>query len=286
MTFATATCPLCGATARASFVAFEELEFVQCAGCTVVYKAREKAGLLPADFYEQRYFHGRKSGRDQRFRHRSRKAASWIRDALECLPASGAPRILDVGCSLGYVIEGARSLGLAGAGVDVSAYAVQVCRDRGYEARVGTVDALPYDAGAFEVVVLKHVLEHTITPRQALAEVRRVLSPHGVALIAVPDVRYWKGAARRRTYRYYRPDDLGAQHHVYYSRQTLARLLETSGFRVRFWSKAIHRPRRASLSPAHWCWEWGRFAALSAWVALARALRLQREVYLLACRGE
>lgn len=285
------TCPLCAATDRSTYISFEQLEFVQCGGCSVVYKSREQAGVLPADFYERSYFHGRKSGREKHFQHRARKAASWVSDAVECLDPAVArsgqgARLLDVGCSLGYVLEGARRLGLSSAGVDVSAYAVNVCTERGYEARVGTTDALPYEAERFDVVVLKHVLEHTPTPKGALRELRRVLSPHGVVLIAVPDVRYWKGDRRRSSYRYYRPDDLGAQHFVYYSAATLARLLTENGFRVRFSSKAVYRAGRAARSLLHATWEALRYAALFSWVAVARALRLQREVYMLASKTD
>jgi 2-polyprenyl-3-methyl-5-hydroxy-6-metoxy-1,4-benzoquinol methylase len=282
-------CPVCGSAPRSTYVSFPQLEFVQCSTCLVVYKSREQVGVLAADFYEQSYFHGRKSGREKRFGHRARKAASWVADAVECLdpkvvPSQRGARLLDVGCSLGYVLEGAQRLGLSSAGVDVSAYAVGVCNERGYEARVGTADALPYEAGRFDIVVLKHVLEHTATPRQALCELRRVLTSHGVVLIAVPDVRYWKGRRQRATYRYYRPDDLGAQHFVYYSAATLSRLLSENGFQVRHVSKAVYRARRAAKSVFHWAWERARHAALSAWVGVARALCLQREVYLLASK--
>ena len=45
------------------------------------------------------------------------------------------------------------------------------------------------------------------------------------ATVAVPDLEYWKGLYRRESYRYFRPDDLGQQHYVYYRRSSLAKLL-------------------------------------------------------------
>lgn len=280
-----ASCPVCNGSERSTYVAFPELEFVECGACRVVYKSRERADVRSADFYEQGYFEGRKSGREKRFEHRARKAASWVSDAEECLkPGAASPRLLDVGCSLGYVLEGARRLGMSSAGVDISTFAVKVCNERGYEARVGTVDELPYERERFDIVVLKHVLEHTPSPKTALAELRRVLSANGVVLIAVPDARYWKGIWRRTTYRYYRPDDLGAQHYVYYTASTLERLLRENGFQVRFASKAVYRTSRAAKSLLHSLWERTRYAALSLWVGVGRALRLQREVYMLASK--
>ena len=271
-------CPVCDGTDRSTYVAFDALEFVQCRGCDTVYKSREVPNALPPDFYERGYFEGRKSGREKRFAHRSRKAASWVSDAADLLP-DGKGRLLDVGCSLGYVLEGARREGLTSAGVDVSAHAVSVCVGRGYEAKVGTIDAIPYEDAAFDVVVLKHVLEHTPTPKGALAEVKRVLGPSGVVLVALPDVHYWKGDRQRETYRYYRPDDLGTQHFVYYSTASLTRLLTDAGFHVRSTSKAVFRRRRWVV------WEAVRFAALSVWAFLGRTTKLQQELYVIATRG-
>ena len=272
-------CPICDGAAHEPFVEFDALAFVRCAGCGAVFKRFEREGLRPEGFYEQGYFHGRKSGRDKRFAHRVRKAKDWIRTALEV--RAGARSLLDVGCSFGYVIEAAKRLGLEAAGADVSKYAVEVCQSRGLRAEVGTLEQLPYADGEFDVVVMKHVLEHTPHPKAALAELKRVLAPGGVTLIAVPNLTYWKGLKRRRTYRYFRPDDLGQQHYVYYTAESLERLLSQSGFTPVVRSKAFFR--RALWKSAWWrrLWEPLRFAAISMAMGLAR-LGLQRELFLIA----
>lgn len=270
-------CPVCDGTVSEPFVAFEQLTFVRCPVCGTVYKRFEAPQLRAADFYEQGYFHGRKSGRDQRFEHRVRKAMDWIRCALELEP--GARTLLDVGCSFGYVIEAGRRLGLTAAGTDVSKYAVEICRQRGLRAEAGTLEKLPFGDGELDVVVMKHVLEHTPDPKAALAETRRVLSPGGVALIAVPNLRYWKGQRRRSTYRFFRPDDLGAQHYVYYTDDSLCRLLAGSGFEPIIRSKAFFRRRLASSSWWRRLFEPLRFAVLKTLMAVTG---LRRELFVLA----
>lgn len=276
-----ATCPVCGGPSQEPFVAFPELAFVRCPGCQTVYKSFEAPQVRPADFYEAAYFHGRKSGRDRRFDHRAKKAMRWIVAAQQHVAATS---VLDVGCSLGYVIEGGVRLGLRAAGMDISEYAVKVCRERGYEARVGTLEQVPFEDGAFDVVVMKHVLEHTPTPARALAEIRRVLSPGGVVLIAVPDVGYWKSLLRRRTYRSFRPDDLGQQHYVYYSLDPLTRLLASSGFEVRATSKGMFRAAEARRSVGHRAYELARSAVLRLGFGLVAALHLRRELFVIAAR--
>lgn len=261
------SCPVCASPGRSDWVRFELLAFVRCDGCGAVYKSFEREDLRPPEFYEKAYFHGRKSGRDRRFEHRVRKAMRWLKAVL----SFGAARsLLDVGCSFGYVIEAGKRLGLASAGTDYSQYAVQVCRERGYRAEQGSVDALPFADAEFDLVVLKHVVEHTPDPKKAMSELRRVLTPRGLALIAVPDLAYWKGQRQRRTYRYFRPDDLGQQHYVYYDDGAMRRLLETNGFEILADSKAVGS---ALVKPL-----------LAAWVAIAKATRMRRELFFIVRR--
>jgi 2-polyprenyl-3-methyl-5-hydroxy-6-metoxy-1,4-benzoquinol methylase len=224
-----AACPICQSARRSVCVSFEQLEFVRCLECTGIYKSRELVGMREATFYDSSYFHGRKSGRDKRFEHRVRKS---MRAVAAALVFTKAQSLLDVGCSLGYGIEAGRRLGLVSAGMDVSQYAVSHCHERGLKAEIGTMEHMPWKDGEFDIVVMRHVLEHTPTPQEALAEVRRIMTSAGALIIAVPDLAYWKGIFFKRRYRYYRPDDLGQQHYVYYSPKSLCHLLTTAGFKV------------------------------------------------------
>ncbi len=270
-------CPVCGEARSVPHVRFDALAFARCRACGVVYRSFQREALLQPDFYEEGYFKGRKSGREKRFEHRVRKGMSWISDALSL---RGGGSMLDVGCSMGYLLEAGRRLGLEACGVDVSRYAVEHCRSLGFDAREGTLEHLPFEDERFSVVLMKHVLEHTPEPLTALAEVRRVLKPGGVVLVAVPDLSYWKGWWMRRSGRDFRPDELGAQHYVYFHLDALAAALSRAGFHIRARSKALFR--RAFGWPG--ALEALRFAALGAWQVLARALRLRRELYVLAER--
>ena len=48
------------------------------------------------------------------------------------------------------------------------------------------VTKIPYPDAAFDVVYCSHVLEHIPDDRQAMRELRRVLTPHGYAVFLVP----------------------------------------------------------------------------------------------------
>lgn len=49
-----------------------------------------------------------------------------------------------------------------------------------------SVEELPFEDSSFDAIICNHVLEHVHDDRKALAEIRRVLSPGGWALLQVP----------------------------------------------------------------------------------------------------
>lgn len=146
-------------------------------------------------------------------------------------------RILDVGCATGRLLQ---RLAEAGAtelcGVDLAPRILEVAREKFARARVSadvrTADAedlLPWDDGAFDAATLTGVLHHFFTPKDALAEIRRVLLPGGRLLVIdpcfFPPLRQILNLALRVA-----PHD-GDYH--FYSPQEATRLLLDTGFEVR-----------------------------------------------------
>lgn len=65
------------------------------------------------------------------------------------------------------------------------------CNKHGVRFVVGDLDTgcLPFPEGYFDVVVFTEVLEHVFAPASdVLGEIRRILSPGGVAIIGVPNI--------------------------------------------------------------------------------------------------
>lgn len=273
-----ASCPLCGGQGGALLdTRSPGFEWTLCA-CGLVFRTREPDGGRPVggdgaapsdDDYFRRYA--------RRRRRRVAKARRQVLDALEFAPRG---RLVDVGCSLGYTMEAARSLGLDAAGVDVSAHAVASCRRAGFDAREGDLHHLPFDDAMFSVAILKHVFEHTPAPREALRELRRVLAPGGAAFFAVPNGDWRRATRAAATSRFFR-GDTAWDHFVYYTPATLSRLVADEGFRV----AAVHPVlvhRRAGLLRAL-----ADVATAPLRVPLraaAEALALRKEFWLVAVR--
>ncbi len=220
------TCLLCGNSDAEVLCEFPELTWVTCS-CGLVYKRDES---VPEVQYKEEYFgtrEGRRRQYDERRKRRISKSRSQILDVLNHTPPGP---LLDVGCSLGYTLQAAVDLGLPATGVDISEHAVKVCREQGFAAEIGSFHELPFADGSFQIVIMKHVLEHTPRPREALREIRRVLRPGGGVFIAVPHGGYVKARRNPTGYRWYRPEFHGAEHYAYYTPATMSRLLREERF--------------------------------------------------------
>lgn len=95
------------------------------------------------------------------------------------------PKILDVGCGTGMIIE---SLGEIAEmwGVDKENEAIKICKKRGVKNVLkGSAENLPFKEGVFDVITALDVLEHT-NDEKSLREFYRVLKPKGKLILTVP----------------------------------------------------------------------------------------------------
>lgn len=103
-------------------------------------------------------------------------------------PAVG--KLLDIGTGTGRLLEVlAPKVGFA-VGVDQSREMLALARANlartgieNADVRQGDMYALPFEAGAFDVVTIHHVLHYADDPAAALAEAARVVRPGGVVLV-------------------------------------------------------------------------------------------------------
>jgi 2-polyprenyl-3-methyl-5-hydroxy-6-metoxy-1,4-benzoquinol methylase len=104
-----------------------------------------------------------------------------VRAYLDRLPRG--TRVLDVGCGEGVLVaEYAGRLAIEGVDSNYSSDLV----------RAGSATALPFEAATFDRVLCLDVLEHLPFEEQpiALAELHRVLTPIGEALLSVPNLAH------------------------------------------------------------------------------------------------
>ena len=124
-----------------------------------------------------------------------RLLARYRRRLLSELAPLGATRVLDVGCGEG-LLTGWLAEHLPGAdvhGLEARDDAVAEFRaaNPGLEIHQGDLYALPFEDGAFDVVLALEVLEHLEDPAAAAAEMRRVASR--AVVVTVPLEPFFRG---------------------------------------------------------------------------------------------
>jgi 2-polyprenyl-3-methyl-5-hydroxy-6-metoxy-1,4-benzoquinol methylase len=113
-----------------------------------------------------------------------------------------SPRVLDVGCGTGFLLEQLAGRGFRGIGVDLSPESVEHANRR--LAEIGAADRLTAQVGSayeppdgpFDLIALTDVLEHLEDPRRCLAALRAQLAPDGLLVISTPNRRSLPGARR------------------------------------------------------------------------------------------
>ena len=104
----------------------------------------------------------------------------------------GRGRLLDYGCGGGKFLRRMRALGWDVTGVDFSATAVEAVRASGIRAMQGMLPHPDLAPQSFDVVTLRHVLEHTPNPTEILREAWKLLDGGGLLVIQVPNYASWE----------------------------------------------------------------------------------------------
>lgn len=109
------------------------------------------------------------------------------RALLERFVAAGQS-LLDIGCGDGKVARLLQPRGITCRGLDVSAEAVALCREQGFDAAVHDLARpLPVPAASQDAITVFEVLEHLFLPQEAVREMARALRPGGHLIGSVPN---------------------------------------------------------------------------------------------------
>jgi 2-polyprenyl-3-methyl-5-hydroxy-6-metoxy-1,4-benzoquinol methylase len=147
---------------------------------------------------------------------------------FEGLPAYVAGgKLLDVGCGNGNYLYSLRELGWETYGVEIDEQACHYAREvLGLTVSQGSLAEARFPDAFFDVITLRHVLEHLPDPGRTLATVYRLLREGGSILIEAPNIESLQ--ARFFKARWFHLDI--PRHLYHFAPATLQALLQKAGF--------------------------------------------------------
>jgi ubiquinone/menaquinone biosynthesis C-methylase UbiE len=122
-------------------------------------------------------------------------------------------KVLDVGCGLGEFIGAYPN----SSGIDINHYSVNYCKEKGLDAKVGSVYKIPFKNKSFDGIFCLCVLEHLKKPEIAIKEMYRILKPNGKLILIIPTEC---GFRRDKT------------HIKFWDKDNIKRLLEKFNFKI------------------------------------------------------
>ena len=148
--------------------------------------------------------------------------------ALEQVTGPPAGRsLLDVGAYIGVFVEVARAAGWNASGVEPSAWAVRVARQRDLPIYQGTQATLQLAGRRFDVITMWDVIEHVDDPATELSSAYQLLRPGGWLAVHTMDVDSLAARLMGRRWPWFMD-----MHIHYFSRRTLTQLLRKQQFEV------------------------------------------------------
>ncbi|UTI64227.1 class I SAM-dependent methyltransferase [Paraconexibacter antarcticus] len=170
--------------------------------------------------------------------------ASYGLSAAHRLMADAVPpgsRVLDVGCSTGYLaaVLGATGCQVVGIEQDEGAAGRARARDALSAVLTGSVDdedvrARAAEHGPYDAIVCGDVLEHLPDPEATLRALATQLAPGGRVVVSVPNIAHWTGRRALVRGRFPRAEHglFDATHLRWFTRSSAHDLVTAAGLRV------------------------------------------------------
>jgi 2-polyprenyl-3-methyl-5-hydroxy-6-metoxy-1,4-benzoquinol methylase len=144
-------------------------------------------------------------------------------------------RVLDVGCSSGYLARPLTEQGCVVIGIELDSDAARIARDVCEQVVVGDVEQmeLPFDDSSFDVILCGDLIEHLRDPGRFLARVRPLLREEGRLVLSTPNVGNWalRLSLLAGRWQYTERGLLDHTHVHLFTRKTLMDTLRRAGYR-------------------------------------------------------
>jgi 2-polyprenyl-3-methyl-5-hydroxy-6-metoxy-1,4-benzoquinol methylase len=220
-------CIVCNSVKVADYLTYGEYNLLECSDCGLIFLEKFPATEALRKLYPEDYYQKNIGG--LRFVHRLYLflLAFFEKRKIKKLSAKG--RVLDVGCGDGSflgTLQDFKNLELFGVEVSISGFN-EAAKRRGAKIYNTGLAECRFPDGFFDIVTLRHVIEHVTDPVSLLLEIKRILRDNGVLLIRVPNIDSVEARLGGKEWLH-----LDIPRHVcHYTPKSLPLLLQKTGFK-------------------------------------------------------
>jgi len=163
-------------------------DYYKCSDCKMI--SLYSVPKSYSDIYEAEYFKGGSGGfgyvnydEDKEPMRESFKRYLSIVENL----SNKKGKLFDVGAATGFFINLAKEYGFSVSGVEISDFAADIARKRGFDVKTGVLEFKEIDKESFDVITMLDVIEHMPDPEVSLQISNKILKSGGLLVINTPD---------------------------------------------------------------------------------------------------
>ena len=155
------------------------------------------------------------------------KLKNWYGDIPKFINSFENPKVLDLGCGLGYLISSLNTKYKYG--VEPSSYACEAIKKNYKDINIFNLDAdaISEIDETFDIIVAYHVIEHVIDPVEFLKTIKSKLKRNGKVIIGTPLIGGLISNYFGKNYRLY-----NKSHEILFNMETLKKLHSNMGLKI------------------------------------------------------
>ncbi|MCU1253870.1 MAG: glycosyl transferase, family 2 [Candidatus Angelobacter sp.] len=151
--------------------------------------------------------------------------------------AAQGRRILEFGCSTGFLSRHLVERGCIVTGIEIDAEAADKARrwcERVLVADLNKQDWIRGLSADYDTILFGDVLEHLVDPENVLRKASELLAPGGRVIICLPNIAHWtiRASLLRGKFKYTSTGILDVTHLRFFTPKTARKLIENTGYEV------------------------------------------------------
>ena len=224
-------CDLCGRTNSIPLFTKGSFTIVRCINCGLIYINPRLDDASIKELYNNEYYAGKGFDSAVHYTQQHQQMPGEVKRSLQrrliCIEKyKSKGRLLDIGCGLGDFLSIAKQKGWDCSGLELSEYAAQICRESlGINITTDPLENANLPEGYFDVITLFETIEHLTSPISTLRKANKLLKDNGLLVIQTSNSESLPARSGSK-WGYFLPSG----HLYYFSKKTMLKLLNRSGF--------------------------------------------------------